>query len=754
MIHRAARPIVAAFLLYWLLAWSLAAPAAQASAALSIAGPVAGPAVGPVKTVRYLGYHFSVPRSWPVIRNAQNPHGCVRFDQHALYLGPISGAEFCPSWLLGTTESMLVQPGSAHAAKELTEDKIARQITVRAPRIVITATFDTDPRLITSVLASAGLPTTHRSAAGGSGPVDGSGQQAAVGAKPERTGMHYPMAKPMLPATVASYTGLGFDACAAPSRRYMRAWRRHSPYRAVGIYIGGADRACAQPNLSRAWVRAQAAAGWRFMPLYAGPQAAFGELREPYRQGRAAGRDAVAQARRLGFGPRTPLYYDMEAFGPRSRVQALQFLSAWTRTLHRRGYSSGVYSSSDSGVVDLARNYRSRAYLMPDYIYDALWNGRASTWDGNLRIRQWPRHRRIHQYSGNVTQTFGGDTISIDKDFLNIEVSAPYATAQSSSAVAIPGGRVLVCYRGRSRLWVRQYAARSGWSKPVAAAGQGSAPSVVRAGSVADVFYRGSGGFLWDASYSTAGRLRTRQRLAMMGVLGSAPRAVAQPDGVIDVFWRGSADDHLWHAQYTPGSGWNGPQGLGGDLASLPVPVTSSAGFTAVFWKGANRGLWMIGRGLSGKWGTPRSLGMAPLGGAPQATAQRSGDIEVYWHGLGNPYLWEGFYRPQGGWRGPRDLGGQLRSAPWPVTAAGTVSVLWRGPGHQFGFTAHRRGAKWNALTWQPPEQASVGWIGSPPFAAVGGPGTALRVFWRGRGDSLWTSARVGQGWTKPASAR
>jgi len=204
----------------------------------------------------------------------------------------------------------------------------------------------------------------------------------------------------------------------------MRAWRRRSPYRAVGIYIGGADRACAQPNLSGRWVRLEARAGWRFIPLYAGPQAAFGEIRAPRRQGQEAALDAAAQARRLGFGPHTPLYYDMEAYQRGSRIRVLRFLSAWTRTLHRLNFASGVYSSSDSAVVDLARQYSEGTYAMPNIIYDALWNGRRSTWASNLRPNQWAKHKRIHQFMGDVTQTYGGDTLNIDKDYLNVRVRA------------------------------------------------------------------------------------------------------------------------------------------------------------------------------------------------------------------------------------------------------------------------------------------------------------------------------------------
>ena len=38
-----------------------------------------------------------------------------------------------------------------------------------------------------------------------------------------------------------------------------------------------------------------------------------------------------------------------------------------------------------------------------------------------------------------------------------------------------------------------------------------------------------------------------------------SPAAVAQPNGVVDVFWKGAYDDHLWHAQYSPDRGWRGP---------------------------------------------------------------------------------------------------------------------------------------------------------------------------------------------------
>ena len=532
----------------------------------------------------------------------------------------------------------------------------------------------------------------------------------------------------------------------------MQAWLRRSPYRAIGIYIGGADRACAQPNLSRAWVRAEAGAGWHFIPMYAGPQAAFGELHAPARQGAATARDAVAQARRLGFGRQTPIYYDMEAFPPRTRKTALRFLSVWTAELHRLGYSSGVYSSSGSGIAYLSRRYHRRGFATPNVIYDALWNGRANTRDRNLRAGQW-RHERIHQFRGNVAQKFGGRWINIDRNFLDVRLRPGPATSQATSAVTLPDGSVDLFYRAHGdQVWFDRYRPASGWSKPTRASGQASSdPSVVFTGSSVHVLYRGLRGYLWDDSYGAGGTLRATRRLAMMGLVGSAPRAVSQPGGIIDMFWRGKADDHLWHGQYLPGAGWNGPQGLGGHLRSDPSAVVSSPGTTTVLWKGRDARLWCVNRGLLGHWSAPRSLGMGPLGGQPLATAQPSGGIQVYWHGSGKSSVWEAFYRPGTGWLGPRNLGGQLQSAPWPATAAGTVEVLWRGAGHRLTGIRHRPARKWNVGEWERPVQLRHSRLGSVPFAAVGSPGAELRIFWRGQHRRLWTAALSRGRWTVPA---
>lgn len=381
------------------------------AAATGWSGVAAGSARGAAAThlapaltqVSYRGYRFEVPRSWPVIRVKRRWKACVRFDMHAVYLGRPGANQNCPSWLIGTTEALVVQPWAATARRRTVANPVANQITATAPRIKVTATYDKDPRVIYRILASARLARPER-----------------VAAAPAKLA-----AAPSLPATVTNRIGLGFDACATPSARFMSAWLRHSQYRAVGIQIGGADRACDQQNLTAGWVRREAAAGWRFIPMYVGPQAAFRQLTDPVRQGTAAAEDAVRLAQRLSFGPQTPVYYDMAAYDRSASGLALQFLSSWTLELHKLGYLSGVYSSSSSGVADLARDNHLPRFVQPDVIDDALWNGVQNTADSVYLRDDWTGHRRLHQFSGNVLQTLGGDTMDINQDYLDVAITAP-----------------------------------------------------------------------------------------------------------------------------------------------------------------------------------------------------------------------------------------------------------------------------------------------------------------------------------------
>jgi hypothetical protein len=749
------------------------------------------------KPVSYLGYHFDIPAAWPVIRLGPGSSTCVKFDRHVVYLGTPGSNENCPSWLLGATEAMVVQPGPAAARSSSVEDPVSREITVTARRITVVATFDADPTVIYRILASARLPAplikvpdpTRMEAAGESGaaalPAADSvaahtvaadtvaadrarrrddarrrdragrrddGARRGPGGKAKRArSARQSVPAPVLPASVANYRGLGFDSCTAPSSQYMSAWLHHSPYRAVGIYIGGADRACDQPNLTAAWVRHEASAGWRFLPLYVGPQAEFDQLSAPKQQGRNAASDAVAQAQRLGFGPATPIYYDMEAYSPHHRKSVLRFLSAWTTRLHQLGYLSGVYSSADSGIANLAQEYGNHSYVMPDVIDDARWNGARDTSDRVLSRHEWAGHRRIHQFSGNVVQRYGGKRIDIDQDYFNVRLAEPGGTDQSTSAVVAPGGDVYVCYQGTdNRLWADVYSGKS-WSAPIDLGGRvASQPSVVAASqNDLDVFYQAPGGHLWVVMHTPSGWTKPAE-LRSMGKLGGPPKAIAQPNGVVDVFWQGSGNGRLWHGQFSPGSGWTGPQDLGGSLAGAPSPVETKSGQVQVYWAGQDGNLWRAVRPVGGRWSSPSNLGMGRLSGPVDAVALSSGTVDVFWRAATSPHRLLAASVGSGKPTGPLNLGGRVSYAPWPVDAGGTVQVYFRGRDIELWQVASSS----STAGWTAPGALPMGPLDSGPFAAVpssAGSGTE-HLFWAGPGGALWTAALNGSTWAGPTN--
>jgi Domain of unknown function (DUF1906)/Putative peptidoglycan binding domain len=247
-------------------------------------------------------------------------------------------------------------------------------------------------------------------------------------------------------ATPGNFLGFGFDQCLAPSQRAMDAWLADSPYLAAGIYISGDSRGCRkQPNLTSAWVSTQLSKGWKLLPITVGPQAPcnprfprYGKDRVIYgapgsdgtfakarRQGAAEARDAVTAATKLGIVAGSTLWYDLESFDQtrkRCRNASLSFLSGWTSGLHALHYVSGFYSSAGSGIwaVDRARVRSPHRYTLPDRIWIARWDGKANTSTSYIRPDGWVPGNRMKQYVGGHNETWGGVTINIDRDFLDL----------------------------------------------------------------------------------------------------------------------------------------------------------------------------------------------------------------------------------------------------------------------------------------------------------------------------------------------
>jgi hypothetical protein len=223
------------------------------------------------------------------------------------------------------------------------------------------------------------------------------------------------------------FTGYGFESCNAPSADDLTAWLA-SPYRAVGIYIGGANRTCANAGLTSDWVAAALAGGWSLIPTYVGleaPCASASRSRftaaNAQSQGTAAADDAIAKATALGLPDGGPIYYDLESYAlknPACTQAALTFVSAWVAELHARGYVAGVYGSAASVGRDLATVAGTPSG--PDDVWIANWDGNESVFgDPYVSDVLWANHQRIHQYRGGHKETWGGVTIDVDSDVLD-----------------------------------------------------------------------------------------------------------------------------------------------------------------------------------------------------------------------------------------------------------------------------------------------------------------------------------------------
>ena len=271
-------------------------------------------------------------------------------------------------------------------------------------------------------------------------------------------------------------TGYAFDACQAPSQAEMDAWWQNSPYWGVGIYTSGRNRFCdVQVELSPEWVATQNARGWRLIPIHVGLQASCsnpartwerinpdpaGDYAAARAQGAAEADEALAAASAYGIGAGSTLWYDLEAFDinqPECRDSALALVSAWTDRVHAAGFRSGYYSSAASGIkmLDDARADTTDAWVLPDQIWiahyvsrtepcDLKW-GTTSTeyisedgWQGN----------RMRQFCGTHTETYGGVSLSIDSNFMDLGRGSEPTGRAKLCRVAVGFPRYPTLHRG------------------------------------------------------------------------------------------------------------------------------------------------------------------------------------------------------------------------------------------------------------------------------------------------------------------
>ncbi|GLW62851.1 hypothetical protein Arub01_10950 [Actinomadura rubrobrunea] len=438
-----------------------------------------------LRIVEYRGVRVPVPADWEVHWLDRDPTRCVRYDRRAVYLGRPGPEPDCPARAVGRTETLHIEPLDSGAstgeparqrrAGSVRTDRLARFAVPREPDhetvlrlpeagVQIRGTYGEDPTVLEQVLRGTRLTSEWTGAQrGAANPADPPGSDAfglleqllpwltgpSEPAPPPRPSAPRPHVKPRPPVEPSPdkprdasppkpkagkphkprkrkswVTGKGFDTCTAPSLRAMAAWRRS--FKVANMYIGGAARACAQPNLNRTWVRKVRRMGYRLIPTYVGLQAPCTRFRQRFsagsaaKAGRQAARDAVRRARALGIPRRNPVYYDMEVYDSRKawcRKAVLTFVHNWTRALRKLGYVPGVYGSVGSSIRDVGR---ARGIKKPVAVWFAHWDGRTDPYNCPYMSRRWwPPHRRIKQYRGGHRETHGGVTINIDSNMVD-----------------------------------------------------------------------------------------------------------------------------------------------------------------------------------------------------------------------------------------------------------------------------------------------------------------------------------------------
>jgi CHAP domain len=265
----------------------------------------------------------------------------------------------------------------------------------------------------------------------------------------------------------------------------------------------------------------------------------------------------------------------------------------------------------------------------------------------------------------------------------------------------------------------------------------------------------------------------------------STPAVVSPSPGQVDAFWA-DGTGNLWQAQSQSGfygaETWLPAQQLDvGSLApgSAPTAVSQAPGHIELFWKAVDGTLWTDS--YTGTWSGPMPLESGVVAGNPDAVVAPDGTVAVVWRdSLGN--LWSELGAPYG-WLGAVKVGlGGLASDPTAVVAGpSTVDAVWRtqaGSVWAAGITASggpaqvrvdgavsmgqpvaaASGASSVTVVMQRPGGSlasaiyapSYGWIGpellnkvaaASSLSVVNWYTNAVAAFWQGSNGSLWWSA-------------
>ena len=245
--------------------------------------------------------------------------------------------------------------------------------------------------------------------------------------------------------------GEGLDSCTAPSTTQMADFWSNTPYYYWGIYIGGNERACSQPNLTPSWISTVTSGSangismqWKLLPFWVGPQdpcePGFGnyislDTSTAFSQGKDEAISAYNEwVINLGQSSDTPIDYDLEYSGGTITSSCLaairSFINGWVYQLHiAPAQKAGVYTSTCAGDISTFATIANP----PDFIDGAAWGSGTST--SNMPCvssSYWVNQQRHKQYQGGHNETWNGATINVDSRCANSWVYATFSVQNTS----------------------------------------------------------------------------------------------------------------------------------------------------------------------------------------------------------------------------------------------------------------------------------------------------------------------------------
>jgi hypothetical protein len=773
-------PVVLLFLVSCLVAGQLGgAPAAVAGSSWRV--------------VRFERVTVRVPASWPVIDLTTRPRYCPLLDVHAVYLGSTGPDPACPAGAVagktGAVQLMPVNresPDLRSATRRVVIDGVRAQ--TNSDSSVTHTIIDILPAADVEVSLSYGADLPVVRAIQASITVAGAARAgtAASSAGPAQAGPAA-ITPAALPPAIAQglYQGAGFDTCAAPSAASMNSWLA-SPYRAIGIYIGGVNRACAQPNLTANWLSAIQRAGWHYFAFYVGPQAtcvdATGDASivpaDAAAEGAAAADDAAQQAQDLGIPAGTPLIYDMEAYSGCGQ-QVITFLSSWDAELHADGYAAGVYESF-SNVSDLVN--AEGQITEPDVIHYADWDNQATTASSYMPATLWTDHQRLHQYTGGHDETWGGVTMDVDNDELDVYLGQqPVLSAPSFlMALTINGNGSAEWFATTSKGTVTHSYQESAGSSAGSSAGpsagtaswsapskvQGSPGNLVSNPSVAanqdgrlSLFAINSDGAVvhgWQQDANGNWAWGDMPGLASPAAVIGDPAAVLEPGGDIGVFVTQAGGTVETTEQLSPGdnTGWSGWASIGGSCATAPVPLAGQGGALEVFCATTQGTLAFTALGGSGWQPWQQIAGLAGVTGMPAVTQAGDGQPEVF-ATTSSGTLIDAVQDPDSGdWAAQTGPAASIKLQGPPVATGwpgGGVAVFGELAGGQLGYAVQQPGSPPTWTGWASLGSTVIGspaaWLSSsgvPEAAVLDGGGEIAFASYQGGGWTGWTDLTSG----------